>query len=113
MTDTVTEHDSAPRQDPRELSQERVKGTVDLDGTGAANFTVDLDDSLEAIGMGLFGIVDAGDGTAELQNLTPDSVDVDITDGTADQQGVEWELVISEDSFHRDSGDTLSEGSSP
>lgn len=104
MTDTVTVHDHAPREDGREVYQERVAGTVDLDGDGAASFTVDLDGVVQEVGVGPLAAADAADGTAEASDASTGSVDVDITGGTANATGVEWEVVVSEDGFYRDSG---------
>ena len=107
---TVEFTDYGGRMDGREIGQERARGTVDIDGTGAATITVPLSGELEDVGMGLFGIVDVGDGTAEITSVTPDEVTADVTGATADATGVGFELVVSEDGFYRDSGIDLATG---
>lgn len=113
MATETTVTDLSPPEDPREVRQERAFGTADLDGSGEATVSVTLSDTLHDLGMGLYGTVDVGDGSATLSSLTSDSVDVQITGGTANQENVEWELVVTEDGFYRDSGDTLSGGNAP
>lgn len=113
MTTETTTTDDAGRADPREVGQEYRAGTVDLDASGAATVSVSLSGELDDNGMGLFGTARVGDGSASLSSLTSSSVDLDVTGGTADQVDVEWELVVSEDRFHEQSGDSLSGGSAP
>lgn len=104
MTTETTVENNGPGQDPREAGQERRLGTIDLDGTGAGTHTVSLTGNLHALGMGLFGTVSVADGSATLTNLTVDSVDIEVTGGTADATDVAWELVVAEDKFYRESG---------
>lgn len=104
MATETTVIDNAPGEDPREVRQERRAGTIDLDGTGAGSITVDLTGQLHSLGTGLMANAAASDGTAAVSNLTVDSVDVDVTGGTADAT-VDFEVVVSEDGFYLDSGD--------
>lgn len=113
MTTETTVEDDAPPGDPRELRQEYRFGTVDLDASGEASVSVDLSGDLEAAGVGLYGTARVGDGSASLSSLTSGSVTLDVTGGTANQVDVEWELVVTEDRFNGQSGDTLSGGSAP
>jgi len=99
MANEVTAKDYSPRAGPREIGQEYAEGTVDLDGAGAGSITVDLTGELHTDGMGLFGTATAGDGTATLSSVTPDSVTVDVSGGTAEATGVSWSFVLSEDGF--------------
>lgn len=104
MTEEIQVHDIGVRADPREITQERVRGTVTLDATGEAAFTVPLQGVLESVGMGIMSIAEVGDGAIALSEISGDSVDVAITGGTADAEGVEWMFVLSEDGFFRDTG---------
>lgn len=104
MATETTVVDNAPSEDPREVRQERRVGTIDLDGSGAGSITVDLTGELHALGLGLMAVAEASDGTATTSNLSVDSVDVDVTGGSADAT-VDFEVVVSEDGFYRESGD--------
>ena len=104
MATETTVVDNAPAEDPREVRQERRAGTIDLDGTGAGSITADLTGELHSLGTGLMANAAVSDGTASVSNLTVDSVDVDVTGGTADTT-VDFEVVVSEDGMYRDSGD--------
>lgn len=103
MATETTVVDNAPAEDAREVRQERRAGTIDLDGTGAGSITVSLTGELHSLGTGLMTNAAASDGTASVSNLTTDSVDVDVTGGAADAT-VDFEVVVSEDGFYRDSG---------
>jgi hypothetical protein len=98
MATETTDHELAPREDPRECAQERASGTVDLDGSGAGTVTVTLTGELATLGLGLLAEASVDDGTASVSNLSAASVDVDVTGGTADAT-VNWEVVVSEDRF--------------
>lgn len=104
MATETTVIDNGPPEDPREVRQERRAGTIDLDGTGAGSITVDLTGDLHDLGLGLMAVAEASDGTAATSSLTTSSVDVDVTGGTADAT-VDFEVVVSEDGFFRESGD--------
>ena len=97
MATEVTEHEHAPRSDPREVGQEYASGTVDLDGSGDGSITVTLTGQLSERGLGLLTAAEADDGTASTSSVSADSVDVDVTGGTADAEDVEWSLIVSED----------------
>jgi len=99
MVTEVTATELAPRQDPREVGQERGEGTVDLDGTGAGSLTVSLSGELSTLGRGLLAEATAADGTAAVSGLTADSVTIDVTGGTADATDVAVSVTVSEDCF--------------
>lgn len=98
MATEVTDQDVAPREDPREVGQEYATGTVDLDGSGNGTLTVSLSGTLSDLGLGLLAEASSDDGTASVSNLGPDSVDVDVSGGTADGTAT-VEVVVSEDGF--------------
>lgn len=104
MATETTVVDNAPVEDPREVRQERRRGTIDLDGTGAGSITVDLTGELHTLGLGLLATATVSDGTASVANLTNGSVDVTVSGGTADAT-VTFEVVVSEDGFYRESGE--------
>ena len=99
MATEVTVTELASRADGREVGQELGKGTVDLDGTGAGSLTVPLSGDLSDLGRGLLAEATAADGTAAVSNLSPDSVDIDVTGGTADATDVAVSVTVSEDAF--------------
>lgn len=113
MTTETTDTDYRPEDDPRETAAEYATGTVDLDGSGTASHTVTLSGDLDADGVGLMYAARVGDGSASLSSVTAGSVTLDVTGGTANQVDVEWELVVVDDPFDGQSGDTLSGGSAP
>jgi len=98
MATEVTTHNVAARASPRELGQEYATGTIDLDGSGAGSITVDLSGDLSELGMGLLTNATVDDGSVALSSVSPDSVDVDVTGGTADAT-VTFEVLLSEDRF--------------
>lgn len=103
MATETTVIDNGPPEDPREVRQERRAGTIDLDGTGAGSITVSLTGDLHSLGLGLMATAEASDGTASVSNLSTTSVDVSVTGGAADAT-VDFEVVVSEDRFYRESG---------
>lgn len=113
MATETTVTDEAPAEDPREVRQERRFGTVDLDASGEATVNVSLTGELHSLGTGLMANARVGDGSVAVANLAVGSLDLNVTGGTADQENVEWEVVVSEDGLYRDSGETLSGGSAP
>ena len=99
MATETTEQTLSPRSGAREAGQEYASGTVDLDGTGAGSITVSLSGDLsDTLGVGVFAGATTDDGTATTSSLTNDSVDVDISGGTADAT-VSFTVVVSEDPF--------------
>ena len=98
MATETTGYDNGARPDPREVGQEYATGTIDLDGTGAGSITVNLSGDLSERGLGLVTGVTVDDGSAALSSVSPDSVDVDVTGGTADAT-VTFEVIVSEDRF--------------
>jgi len=98
MATETTAYDNGARSDPREVGQEYAEGTIDLDGTGAGSHTVSLSGDLSDLGLGLVTAVTVDDGSASLSSVSPDSVDVDVTGGTADAT-VTFEVIVSEDRF--------------
>lgn len=113
MATETTVIDNAPDEDAREVRQERRFGTVDLDASGEATVDVDLTGELHTLGTGLMTNARVGDGSVAVANLAAGSLDLNVTGGTADQENVEWEVVVSEDGFYRDSGESLSGGTAP
>jgi hypothetical protein len=103
MATETTVVDNAPSEDPREVRQERRVGTIDLDGTGAGSITVALTGELHALGTGLMSNASVSDGSVSVSNLTVDSVGLTVSGGTADAT-VDFEVVVSEDGFYRESG---------
>lgn len=103
MATETTVVDNAPAEDPREVRQERRAGTIDLDGSGNGSITVSLTGELHSLGLGLMANATVSDGSVSVSNLTVDSVDLSVSGGTASTT-VDFELVVSEDGFYRESG---------
>jgi len=98
MATETTTYDNGARGDPREPGQEKATGTIDLDANGDGSHTVTLSGDLSERGLGLLTEVTVDDGTATLSAVSPDSVTVDVTGGTASTT-VAFEVIVSEDRF--------------